>query len=590
MLFTRKNRHCKEQSEGLRSIRSRSQSLRSFVSSNISGSNKMCLRIALMSFQILVLGNSAVEMSKIVAQQVQTRVTGRSTLGSHYVPSDAILVGDISIAATLMAPQMEMYPIEIIDAWAQQYLGVGVGQLESLRIVVAAPGPSEPQFGMILTTTGGVDVARMGTDLVDTESEIQVDSHACYPIVDAPGVVFHQHKPSTLIIASEGYLDTLIRSSEPVSGRGPLAKLADAAPRSANATVVASIAPIRPLAMGMIQSMGPQIPPPLQPFTQIPALLDAVTLGVDLSDAEGTVEFSLLANDESAASQLNELIANGLAFGRQFALAQMASELDPNDPMADATRRYMERVSSLLVASISPKQSGERLTIKASPSQGLATQGVLVGMLLPAVQSARQAARRVSSMNNLKQIGLAMHNSHSVYRKFPGDIQSADGTPLLSWRVAILPFIEENSLYEQFRKDEPWDSPHNLQLAEKMPAVYQHPGMKVDSGSTVYQRPVGPQFLFEGHEGISLRQITDGTSNTIMVVESPADAAVPWTKPTDLRVDMVNLVGSICGWTRDGFNALLADGSVRYIASTVDGDVLKALLTRNGGEVVGQDF
>jgi hypothetical protein len=87
-----------------------------------------------------------------------------------------------------------------------------------------------------------------------------------------------------------------------------------------------------------------------------------------------------------------------------------------------------------------------------------------------------------------------------------------------------------------------------------------------------------------------MRQITDGTSNTIMVVESPADAAVPWTKPTDLRVDMVNLVGSICGWTRDGFNALLADGSVRYIASTVDGDVLKALLTRNGGEVVGQDF
>ena len=510
-------------------------------------------------------------------------------LGSQFVPSDAIVVGEIKIAETLNSSAAEMYPIEIVDAWAEQNLGIAASSLESLRVVLAAPGPGEPQFGAVLTSSADIDLKGVSQSLVrNGEGEaLEVNGRTCFGVVDARGVVVYQHDARTIVVATQAYLDAVVRSAERSSSRGTLARLAESNSPGANATILSAIEPVRPMATGMLQAMAGQIPPPLQPFANIPSLLDAIVLRMNLANTDGSVELNLLAVDKDSASQLGELIGNGLEFGRQMGLAQMAGDLDPNDPMADATRRYMERLSGSFVQSMMPRQEGSQLKIELSPSQGLATQGVLVGLLLPAVQSARTAARRVSSMNNLKQVGLAMHNSHDVYRKFPGDIVADDGTPLLSWRVAILPFIEQSQLYDQFKKDEPWDSPHNLKLLEQMPNTYQHPGMQVDSGQTVYQRPVGKQFIMEGHGGTSMREILDGTSNTIMVVESPADAAVPWTKPSDLKVDLENLLGSIVGWDRQGLNVLFADGSVRYIAATVDLEVLKALLTRNGAEVIG---
>src|ERR1700676_3675353 len=106
----------------------------------------------------------------------------------------------------------------------------------------------------------------------------------------------------------------------------------------------------------------------------------------------------------------------------------------------------------------------------------IAIIAVLIALLLPAVQAAREAARRAQCVNNLKQIGLAMHNYHSTYDCFPPAVTADDqGRPLLSWRVLILPYLEEAPLYAQFHLDEPWDSPHNLPLASKMPRVYTCP-------------------------------------------------------------------------------------------------------------------
>jgi len=507
-------------------------------------------------------------------------------LGGQYIPSDAIVVGEVKVAETLAAPAAEMYPIEIFDALSKQNLGVGVESLQKVRFVVAAPGPGEPQFAVMLFSSMPLQIEKLSGELVDLESPSEIGGHECYPIVDAPGVVLHQANPKTLVIASQGYLNAVLRAGEPSSRRGALAELANDTPVSGNATILAAVTPIRPMAMGMVQAMAAQIPPPLQPFTQIPALLDAVVIGMDLEEADLKIQFDMLTSDEAKATQLNGLITNGLQFGRQMMMSQMMSGMDADDPMADATRRYMERLSGMFITSMTPVQDGSKLSMDVSPTQGMAVQGVLVGLLLPAVQAARESARRMSSMNNLKQVGLAMHNSHSVYRKFPGDILSDDGTPLLSWRVAILPFIEQQTLYEQFKLDEPWDSPHNIQLLEKMPPVFNHPGVVVKSGQTVYQKPIGPKFIFEGHEGTSMRYILDGTSNTIMVLETPEEAAVEWTKPSDLDVDLDDLTSSVIGWDRQGFNALIADGSVRYISAVIDLEILKALLTRDGGEII----
>ena len=217
-----------------------------------------------------------------------------------------------------------------------------------------------------------------------------------------------------------------------------------------------------------------------------------------------------------------------------------------------------------------------------------AASGVMIALLLPAVQSAREAARRAQCTNNLKQIALAMLNYESSMGVFPpAAITDNQGKALLSWRVAILPYIESGGLYKKFKLDEPWDSPHNKALLKEMPQTYLCPSLGVvEPYATTYQAFVGKGAIFESGKGTRLAGITDGTSNTLMVVE--AKQAVPWTKPDDLPFNAAaapSLFGAGSSHP-GGFNAVLADGSVRFIRTTISPDVFRALITRNGGEVV----
>jgi prepilin-type processing-associated H-X9-DG protein len=212
---------------------------------------------------------------------------------------------------------------------------------------------------------------------------------------------------------------------------------------------------------------------------------------------------------------------------------------------------------------------------------------VLAALLLPAVQAAREAARRAQCTNNLKQVGLAFHNMHVAQGHFPpAAISDAEGKPLLSWRVAILPYIGQESLYRQFKLDEPWDSPTNKALIAQMPSTYLCPsdGL-VAQGTTRYQAIVGTGTIFEGTEGIPIKDVTDGTSNTLLVVEG--DNPVEWTKPDD--IDIADIATALGSKHALGSNALFADGSVQFISSTKTPDVLHAYATRNGGEVVTVD-
>jgi prepilin-type processing-associated H-X9-DG protein len=217
-----------------------------------------------------------------------------------------------------------------------------------------------------------------------------------------------------------------------------------------------------------------------------------------------------------------------------------------------------------------------------------AAGAVMVGLLLPAVQKVREAAARTQSQNNLKQMGLAFHSHHDKYNRFPADaIRGKDGRPLLSWRVAILPGIGENALYKQFRLDEPWDSPHNSRLVSQMPRTYLLPNLRdTRPGYTPYRAFVGPRAVFDPSAGggVRMTDITDGSSNTILVVE--AAEAVPWTKPDELPFDAGRPLPRLGGHFSGGFNVLFADGTVRLIPGDTPEATLKALITRNGGEMV----
>jgi hypothetical protein len=215
---------------------------------------------------------------------------------------------------------------------------------------------------------------------------------------------------------------------------------------------------------------------------------------------------------------------------------------------------------------------------------------VLIALLLPAVQSAREAARRAMCVNNLKQIGLAMHNYQQTYGSFPpAATYDEAGKPLLSWRVLILPYLEHATLYNQFRLNEPWDSPHNKPLSDQVVAVFACPSGNLAPGLTTYKVVVDPRSMFTGApSGVSLRSVTDGTASTLLVVE--AASPVSWTMPDDLSLASPEPALGMGSKHPGGFDALMADGSVHFFKSSpgnpIDPRVLRALATRNGGETV----
>lgn len=202
----------------------------------------------------------------------------------------------------------------------------------------------------------------------------------------------------------------------------------------------------------------------------------------------------------------------------------------------------------------------------------------------PAFAAARAAARRTERINNAKQIALAMHNYHDAYGHFPPAVLlGPDGKTPHSWRVALLPFLEQRALYEQYRLDEPWDSPNNLKVLEQMPAVYR----TVDdptSTTTNFYVLTGPDTPFGKTEGVTALDIIDGTSNTIMVVE--AAAGIPWTKPEDLPYHAKQPLPKLGAGVEGGFIAAFWDGSVRFIPRTIEERLLRALITHAGREVL----
>jgi Protein of unknown function (DUF1559)/Domain of unknown function (DUF4190) len=216
----------------------------------------------------------------------------------------------------------------------------------------------------------------------------------------------------------------------------------------------------------------------------------------------------------------------------------------------------------------------------------LCCPAVGAGLLLPAVQKVREAAVQTQSMNNLKQLGLAFHNYHSTYNQLPTAAGSPEGLqPMdagLSWRVTLLPFLEENARYQQFKLDEPWDSANNKKLLDPTPKVYTLPGQENAPGMTHYRVFVGagtPLAMPSGRtpaRGRSLTEFTNGISNTILIVDA-ADA-VPWSKPDELVYSPNQPVPALRS-TALGYMVAMADGSVRYIATNTSEDALRKMIT-----------
>jgi prepilin-type processing-associated H-X9-DG protein len=220
--------------------------------------------------------------------------------------------------------------------------------------------------------------------------------------------------------------------------------------------------------------------------------------------------------------------------------------------------------------------------------------GILVALMLPAVQAAREAARRAQCTNNLKQIGLALHNYHDVYRCFPpAYVADENGRPLYSWRVLLLPFLEEGNCYTRFNLNEPWDSPNNRAVSSTCLSVYRCPS-EAPTGNlceTNYVMIVGPGMLSDGLSTTGMSKITDGTSATIMIVEVTG-SGISWAEPRDLEAGKITFEidgedsPGISSHHPGGANCAMCDGSVIFLDEFTSPEDINAMCTIGGGEQV----
>jgi hypothetical protein len=221
--------------------------------------------------------------------------------------------------------------------------------------------------------------------------------------------------------------------------------------------------------------------------------------------------------------------------------------------------------------------------------------GLAVGsyFLWSAVEKVKKAEERIADANNLHQLAIAMHEYEKKHGHLPpAAIFSADGKPLLSWRVLLLPHLEphleQKGLYHKFHLDEPWDSPHNYGLLKEMPGIFGDPWDKATDkdGTTRYRVLSGPGAAFEGKTGIPLSDFTDGTDQTILVVAG-ADA-IPWTKPEELIYDPTGALPKFY-YHNDTTQAVLVNGHVEVFDHAMSEKTLRALITRKAGDKPGDD-
>lgn len=217
---------------------------------------------------------------------------------------------------------------------------------------------------------------------------------------------------------------------------------------------------------------------------------------------------------------------------------------------------------------------------------------VLLALLLPpATSSARPSARRSQCRNNLKQIGLALHFYHETYNTFPpAYTMDSHGKPLHSWRTLLLPYMEEQALFEKIDLSKPWDDPANAEAFKSFPNIYHCPSTTREKGMTTYLAVCGKNTCFPPDQLRTLAEITDGTSNTLMVVDVAQAHAVHWMSPQDadetvllgIEVEVKALQHT------GGIQGLLADGSVRYLPATLATTTWRALMSIAANDPVGE--
>ncbi|MEM7474920.1 MAG: DUF1559 domain-containing protein [Planctomycetota bacterium] len=317
--------------------------------------------------------------------------------------------------------------------------------------------------------------------------------------------------------------------------------------------------------------------------------------GLVFATSPETARVLMQVLSQSLKDDVGEILNLARIIPEMKAVAVETSSLPPEEVKAFIQTDNNNEVAKALVALMDSRLPGVSKHLQISQAPGHVAVSTKSLKKLTQVLHKASGGERMSRMNDLKYVALALHNFYATYEHFPPQaLTDKQGKRLLSWRVMILPFLEQNALYQQFHLDEPWDSPHNLEVAKTIPmqyAVKEGPGTNADGFPlTTILAPMTKDSAF-GRPGkpLQFKSVLDGTSNTLWFLDAPASKAVPWTKPVDLTYDPKNPHDSLFGPDRQEFIGAIMDGSVHVLPKAAKADVLNSLITVDGGEVINQE-
>ncbi len=503
-------------------------------------------------------GNPADKGAEQKGAEGANPVGGASGSLADLVPGDAMVFASLSGEvwnAQAIQPLRQLFGKTVEDE-VQKNVGVALADVERVSVFTVAsladmmqpqkqPGNPGAPVVILVQTTKPLDQAQVTAAIKSNN----VDKGAAVEFIDA----------KTMVLSSPVFLQMYKGKRGQTKASGVLERALAKASSSKGAVIAVNIPP------EAAQMAGPAaqgVPPALLKARAVLATLD-------LTD-KLQLQASLILDDAATAMQLKK-DADDFLGGAPFLIDTFVKE-----PLA---AKGIKQMLADLKISVQDKE----LTV-AFEADG----AIIAAMLLPAIQKVREAAVRTQDANNLKQLALGWINHADTNRGLMGPAAICDkkGKPLLSWRVAILPYIGQDKLFRQFKLDESWDSEHNRKLIPQMPDIYMMPAAPPKPGETHYRVFVG------GGAAFNLAQPTrfpagfpDGTSNTFLIVQT-ADS-VTWTKPEDIDFDPQKPLPKLGGFLSGAlFNAAFADASVRTLRADLPEATLRALITRAGGEVI----
>lgn len=430
------------------------------------------------------------------------------------------------------------------------------------------------QTGMGVTRRFGS--SKKGTDPLDA-TDVRKHDGQSYRVLESMGICFV--KDRTLLVSHESLLKRMISAK---TAKSPfLTRLASLPPKQ-DAILAADMQPFETL-FKTFASIGGAFPPDVGKL--IDYLSKTKTLAITAGIEGKTIAYaSAKMPDKTAATGFAKLINDSfLPQLKKFWKAERHSVSTAKSSFS----KFFVSVLDQTLDGVSVKATGTEASITVERPTSLDKFPMQAA---PIVKRIKDAQQRNLRKNNMKMIGLAFHNYHDIYSRFPGHGSDATGKRKgLSWRVHLLPSLDQSKLYEKFKLDEPWDSKHNKKLIDQMPAVFKSPGVTAKNKTSIHVF-VGkgtPFGLKSG--GVRFRDVVDGTSNTILAVEAGADKADIWTKPGGLPFDpKKDPLKSLGKLKEDGFLMLLMDGSVRYVHKKIRTTILKRLIQHQDGMVIGE--